>query len=68
MLRNASILLLFFLASPAIADPPFPSTYEPFASSPTLLRNATILTGDGQRLDNTDLLLAEGTVQWLGSG
>ncbi|MDO8860550.1 amidohydrolase [Haliea sp. E1-2-M8] len=68
MLRNASISILFFLSSVAIAEVPFPSTYEPVSNSPTLLRNATILTGDGQRLENTDLLLADGTIQWLGSG
>ena len=68
MLRKASILLLFALASPAIAEPPFPSTYEAISAGPALLRNATVLTGDGQRLENTDLLIAEGIIQWLGSG
>jgi imidazolonepropionase-like amidohydrolase len=68
MLRNASILLLFAFASPAMAEPPFPSTYEAISASPTLLRNATVLTGDGERLDDTDLLIANGVIQWLGSG
>jgi imidazolonepropionase-like amidohydrolase len=68
MLRKASILLLFAFASPAMAEPPFPSTYEAISASPALLRNATVLTGDGQRLDNTDLLIADGIIQWLGSG
>lgn len=68
MLRKTSILLLFAFASPAMAAPPFPSTYEAISASPALLRNATVLTGDGQRLDNTDLLIANGVIQWLGSG
>ena len=68
MLRKASILLLFAFALPAMAEPPFPSTYEAISASPALLRNATVLTGDGQRLDNTDLLIADGIIQWLGSG
>jgi len=68
MLRKSSILLLFAFALPAMAAPPFPSTYEAISASPALLRNATVLTGDGQRLDNTDLLIADGIIQWLGSG
>lgn len=68
MLRNVSISMLFFCASAAVAETPFPSTYEPIGTGPTLLRNATILTGDGQRLDAADMLLADGTIQWVGSG
>ncbi|MFU8764812.1 MAG: amidohydrolase, partial [Haliea sp.] len=68
MLRKASILLLFAIVSSATAEPPFPSTYEAISASPALLRNATVLTGDGQRLENTDLLIADGIIQWLGSG
>ena len=68
MLRNIGISMLFFCASAAFAEAPFPSTYEPISAGPTLLRNATILTGDGQRLDAADLLLADGVIQWVGSG
>ncbi|MEY2909300.1 MAG: hypothetical protein RLZZ602_1823 [Pseudomonadota bacterium] len=50
------------------AAEPFPSTYEPAASQPTLIKNATILTGDGGRLEQASLLMANGKVQWLGSG
>ena len=41
---------------------PFPTTYQPLPSDPTLITNATVLTGDGQRLENTDLYLENGKV------
>jgi imidazolonepropionase-like amidohydrolase len=44
----------------------FPSTYEPPPVRPTLIRNATILTGTGERLDGGDLLLVDGRVHSLG--
>ncbi len=47
---------------------PFPSTYQALASKPTLISNATILTGDGTRLDGASMLLANGKVQWVGNG
>ena len=33
--------------TPRLADDPYPSTYQPVASAPVLIRNATVLTGDG---------------------
>lgn len=47
---------------------PFPSTHQALTSEPTLISNATILTGDGSRLDEASLLLADGKIQWVGSG
>ncbi|MBQ4799050.1 amidohydrolase [Pseudoalteromonas sp. MMG006] len=44
---------------------PYPSTYKPVASS-TLITNATVLTGTGERLDETDVLLVDGKVQQVG--
>ncbi len=55
-----------FAASPAVA--PFPGTYQPIASAPTVLRHATVLIGNGQRLDNADVLLRDGAVQAVGTG
>ena len=46
----------------------FASTYAPVASPPVLIRGATVLTGDGQRLEATDLLLREGRIVGLGAG
>ena len=46
----------------------FPSTYTAPPSKPVLFRNATILAGDGQRHDNTDLYIEAGRVGWIGEG
>ncbi|MEP6391576.1 MAG: amidohydrolase [Halioglobus sp.] len=54
-------------AGHTIAEP-FPSTYQPLPSQPTLITNATILTGTGERLDNASLLLQDGKVVWVGEG
>jgi imidazolonepropionase-like amidohydrolase len=44
----------------------FPSTYKPPSSAPILLRHATILDGAGHRLEDSDLLLADGHVVAIG--
>jgi imidazolonepropionase-like amidohydrolase len=52
------------------ATPPqdaYPSTYRPVASPPVVIRNATILTGTGERLDGADLVLADGRIQAIGA-
>jgi len=43
------------------------STYQPIASTPTLIRNATVLVGDGLRLDGADLLMRDGLIVEVGS-
>jgi len=45
---------------------PYPSTYTPLASKSTLITNATVLTGTGERLDDADVLLVDGKVQQVG--
>ncbi|MBQ4832511.1 amidohydrolase [Pseudoalteromonas sp. MMG010] len=45
---------------------PYPSTYKPVAISSTLITNATVLTGTGERLDDTDVLLVDGKVKQVG--
>jgi len=45
---------------------PYPSTYKPVATSSTLITNATVLTGTGERLDEADVLLVNGKVQQVG--
>lgn len=44
------------------ADEPYPSTYQSLPSRPTLIVNATILTGTGQRISNGSLLMADGRI------
>ena len=56
---------------PALAQPSppsnlYPSTYSVPQSAPTLIRNATVLTGTGTRLDNADVLIVEGKIQAVG--
>ena len=45
----------------------YPSTYRVPASSPTLIRHATVLTGTGTRLDNADVLIVDGKIQSVGT-
>ncbi len=35
-------------------------------SAPTLIRGATVLTGTGERLDGTDVLLRDGKIAAIG--
>jgi imidazolonepropionase-like amidohydrolase len=45
---------------------PYRSTYQPLPSRPTVIRNATILTGAGPQLDGGSLLLQNGKVAAVG--
>ena len=47
---------------------PFPSTYAVLPGEPTLLVGATVLTGDGARLDNAAVYFADGIIQAVGIG
>ena len=62
--------LVFSAATAAANKPilkdPYPSTYRALASVPTLIRNATILTGTGERIDGGQLLLQDGKIQAIG--
>ena len=59
-------------ASPAkpydFAADPYPSTYQRIASPPVLLQGATVLIGNGQRLDNADVLMRDGKIVAVGNG
>lgn len=46
---------------------PYPSTYQALPAQSTLLTNATILTGTGERLDDADILLVNGKVVQVGN-
>ncbi len=45
---------------------PFPSTYKPFPSRTTLIRNATIMTAAGPSMQNASILLQDGKIVALG--
>jgi imidazolonepropionase-like amidohydrolase len=55
-----------FTAVPAEPVNPYPSTYHADAASTTLIRGATVLTGTGTRLDNADVLIANGKIEAVG--
>ena len=46
---------------------PFPSTYEAAPSGATLIRNATILTGTGERIERGSLLIEDGKISAVGA-
>jgi imidazolonepropionase-like amidohydrolase len=52
----------------AAAAAPWQSTYVAPPSHATLIRNATVLTGTGERLDGADVLLSDGKVAAVGKG
>ena len=45
---------------------PFVSTYEPLPSTMTLIQNATILTGTGERIDSGSVLIENGRIAAIG--
>jgi imidazolonepropionase-like amidohydrolase len=49
-----------------INENPYPSTYQAYGSVPTLIRGATILDGEGGRIDNGSVLLVDGKVSAVG--
>ena len=46
---------------------PFPSTYRPFPSRPTLIRNVTIMTAAGPTIRNGSVLLRDGRIVEVGA-
>lgn len=44
----------------------YPSTYQTLPQQNTLITNATVLTGTGQRLDNADVLIIDGKIKQVG--
>ena len=55
-------------AKSAPSAPLYPSTYQIPASAPVLIKNATVLTGTGARLDNADVLIVDAKISAVGAG
>ena len=53
-------------AAVRINEDPYPSTYAPYPGVPTVIRNATVLDGEGGRIDGGTVVLADGVVQAIG--
>src|SRR5690349_15514004 len=68
---KATLLAAALFALPSLApaaEPLYASTYAPVASGPVLVRNATVLTGTGQRLEGADVLMRDGRIAAVGTG
>ena len=62
----AIAVLLCMAAVPSQADnlpDPYPSTYQRIAEGPVLIEHATVLTGTGERLEDSDVLIENGTIK-----
>jgi imidazolonepropionase-like amidohydrolase len=64
----ALLVTLGLSASVSEAAEPFPSTYEIPAAAPVLIQGAIVLTGTGERLDDADVLIANGKIVCVGHG
>lgn len=45
---------------------PYPSTYHPYPGVPTLITNVTVFDGEGGRIDNGQVLFADGKIVAVG--
>ena len=45
---------------------PYPSTYKVLPLQTTIIKNATVLTGTGSRMDNADVLMVDGKISKIG--
>jgi imidazolonepropionase-like amidohydrolase len=64
----ALLAMLIGLPTGTVLAEPYPSTYSPLPSEATLITNATILTGTGERLENASLLMSDGKIAFVGKG
>lgn len=69
----APLVTLLLAACGSSTDPqdtertPFASTYQPLPSKTTLIENATVLTGTGERIDGGSVLLRDGRIADIGT-
>src|SRR5580692_6569952 len=64
--RAALLFSTAFAVSGVLAAEPFPSTYQVPVNAPVLIQGATVLTGTGERLEGTDVLISNGRIQAVG--
>ena len=62
----AILLLGVLLPASLDAREPYAATYQPKPADPVLIRNVTVLTGTGARLEHSDVYLAGGRIAALG--
>ncbi|HET7275634.1 MAG TPA: amidohydrolase [Longimicrobiaceae bacterium] len=51
----------------ATAEVPFPSTYRPFSSEPTVIRGGTVMTAAGEIIPNGEVLMVDGEIAAVGT-
>jgi imidazolonepropionase-like amidohydrolase len=49
-----------------INEDPYPSTYVRYPAVVTVIRHATVFTGEGQQINNGTVILADGAIQTVG--
>ena len=47
---------------------PYPSTYQALPLQKTVIQNATVLIGNGERIDNADVMFVDGKITQVGQG
>jgi imidazolonepropionase-like amidohydrolase len=62
-----AVLATLLWVVPAHARVPYESTYEPRTTESVLIRGATVLTGTGARLENTDVHFSGGRITAIGN-
>lgn len=61
------VALLVLSCGPAVGAAPYPSTYRGYPGEPTLIRGATLFDGEGVRLDDASILIADGKIVAVGA-
>ena len=49
-----------------INEDPYPSTYVRYPGAPTVIRHATVFDGEGGRIDNGTVVIADGMIKNVG--
>ena len=50
-----------------INEDPYPSTYVRYPGVPTVIRHATVFDGEGRQINDGEVGLVDGKIQWVGS-
>jgi imidazolonepropionase-like amidohydrolase len=49
-----------------VNEDPYPSTYARYPGAPTVIRHATVFSGDGQQINDGTVVFADGVIQAVG--
>ncbi|MGV6852749.1 MAG: amidohydrolase [bacterium] len=65
-MKNLLIILLGLIGFSVNAKTPFQSTYKAFPSKEIVIRHATVLIGNGERMEDADVWMKDGKVYRVG--